>query len=174
MKRMVWKPVFAQIDMKDATVYIKDGDSPVNSLTVVVGEGNLTYSEKRTIEYALDRGNLDEVREGDQVPVDVRLDFTWEYLKGVSGTSVPSIEEALKKTGNAAAWVSSDSDACRPYAVDLEVWNQPTPSDCGDQEVITLSDFRWEQLDHDLSAGTVSVTGRCNITQATVLRNAQS
>ena len=35
-----------------------------NSITIKIGEGNLTYSEKRPVEFKLDRGNLDTVREG--------------------------------------------------------------------------------------------------------------
>ena len=169
-----WVPVFAQIDLKNCTIKVKDGAS--NELEVKIGEGNLTYSESRNIQYTLDRGKLDEVREGDEVPMDVTMGFTWEYLRGSPSSSgaIPSIEEALKKIGNAADWVSSDADACRPYAVDLEVVNAPTPAICGDKETITLSDFRWEKLDHDMKAGTVSVTGKCNVTQAAVVRAAQA
>ena len=177
MRRMnkPWMSVFAQIDLKYATITMSDGDSPANTLEITIGEGNLSYTEAKNIEYTLDRGNLDEVREGDQVPVDVTIDFVWEYLRGsaVSG-AVPTVEEALKNIGNAADWVSTDTDACRPYAIDLIVTYAPVPSSCGDQEVITLPDFRYESLDHDLRAGTVSVSGKCNVTQATVVRTAQS
>jgi len=170
-----WVPVFTQIDLKDCTITLKDGDG--HSLEVKVGEGNLTYTESRNIQYTLDRGHLDEVREGDEVPMDVKLDFTWEYLRGsplsASG-GTPSIEEALKNIGNADDWVSSDSDACRPYAVDIEVVYAPQPANCGDKETITLADFRYEKLDHDIKAGTVSVTGKCNVTQASVVRAAQA
>ena len=98
----------------------------------------------------------------------------WDYLKGSTGSGSPTVEDALKNRGEASAWVSSDADACRPYAVDLEITYTPTPASCGDQEVITLSDFRYEGLDHDLRAGTVAVTGRCNVTAATSVRSAQS
>lgn len=172
-----WKPAFAQIDLKDCTIKIKDGGG--NEIEVKIGEGNLTYTESRNIEYTLDRGNLDEVREGDQVPVDVSLDFLWDYLKGPSSDSTvsggtPTIEDALKQQGAAADWTSTDSDACRPYSVDIEITNVPTPTACGDKETILLSDFRWESLDHDLRDGSVSVSGRCNITEATVTREANT
>jgi hypothetical protein len=165
----------AQIDLKQATVTIKDGAG--NSLAVRIGEGNLTYTEARNMEYKLDRGTLDEVREGDEIPVAVSMDFVWEYLKGPSSASgsggTPTIEDALKQRGGAAAWTSSDSDTCRPYAVDLVILYIPNCA-TGDQEEIILSDYRWEQLNHDLSAGTVATSGNCNVTQATVTRAAQS
>jgi hypothetical protein len=178
MKMNVWLIPYAQFDLKKATVKIKDGTVGTgltqNVLTVKIGEGTLTYSEKRNIQYTLDRGALDEVREGDQVPVDVKLDFTWTYLRGGLNSGDPAtVEEALKNIGNAAAWLSSDSDGCKPYAVDIEITFAPTPSTCGDQEVILLPDFRWESMDHDAKAGTVSVSGKCNVTQATVTRTAQ-
>ena len=171
--RKAWVPVFAQIDLKYATIEIKDGGS--ESLEVTIGEGNLTYTEAKNIDYTLNRGLLDEVREGDQIPIDVSIDFVWEYLRGSSASgALPTVEEALKNIGNASAWVSTDSDACRPYAVDLVVTYAPVPITCGDKEVITLPDYRWESLDHDLRAGTVSTAGKCNVTQATVVRTAQS
>ena len=167
----------AQIDFKEATILIKDGGagSAQQSLEVKIGEGNFQYTEQRTIEYTLDRGLLDEVREGDEVPVDVTLDAIWDYISGGTATgAVPTVEDALKRRGPAAAWVSTDADSCRPYAVDLCIDYQP---DCSassvtqPDELITISDFRYEQIDHDLRAGTLSITGRANVTEATAVRS---
>lgn len=134
------------------------------ALEVKVGEGNLTYDEKRTMEYTLDRGNLDTVREGDQVPMDVKMDFVWEFLTASSGDD-PTIEDVLKHRGEAASWVTSSSDTCEPYAVDIEVEYIPP---CGGEELelIRLPDFRQESLAHDLRAGTVAATGKCNAKEA--------
>lgn len=173
----IFEPTYAQIDLKKATIRIKDGGvgSAQNSIEVTIGEGNLTYTERKNMEYTLDRGLLDEVREGDQVPVDISIDAVWEYITGGSASgAVPTIEDALKKRGPAAAWVSSDADACRPYAVDLEIEYLPTPSTCGDKEVITIPDFRYEEIAHDLRAGTFSISGRANVVEATPVRSVQS
>ena len=163
----------AVIDFKKTTVKIKDKDG-TNELTVTVGEGNLTYSEKRNIEYILDRGILDDVREGDEEPLDVSLDFNWEYITFLGSAGTLTVEDAVKQVGGATAWVSTDTDACRPYSVDIEITYDPTPSTCGDTEVITLQDFRWESFDHDISAGRISMRGRCNVVVATVSRFANS
>lgn len=138
-----------------------------NMITVKVGEGTLTYSEKRNMQYTLDRGVLDEVREGDQVPMDVKFDFVWDYIKGPA-TGNPTPSDALKKIGLASTWLSSDTDACKPYAVDIVVLYVPACT--GDQEEITLPDFRYEDLSMDLKAGTISCSGKCNAKQAVVLR----
>jgi len=135
-------------------------------LELKIGEGNLTYDEKRTMEYKRDRGQLDTVREGDEEPIDVRLDVQWEWLSHAAGDPYPTPEEFLKKEGLASGYTSSSSDPCEPYAINLIVIYDP---DCSgvDAEVITLSDYRWESLNHDLKAGTLSTSGKCNVTRAT-------
>jgi len=163
----------AQIDLKNATIWLKDGGvgSAQQSLEVKIGEGTLTYDERKNIEYVRDRGLLDTVKEGDEEPIDVRFDFTWEFLQAVSTTAAgtPTVEDALKQRGEASGWVSSSSDPCEPYAVDIEVDYVPP---CGGEldEIITLPDFRYTSLAHDLSAGTVAVTGQCNATDALIVR----
>lgn len=166
-------PVFARISLKEAYLKLKDGGSV--EMTIKIGDGNITYSEKRTIEYMLDRGLLDSVREGDDVPVDVSFDFVWEYIVG-QGTSgqTGSVEDFLKGENAYASNVSSDSDACNSYAVTIEIEYMPNPYSCGDKETITLADFRYESLDHDLSNASVSCSGRCNITKASIERAAQT
>lgn len=156
-------------DLKNATIKIKDGDS--NEIEVKIGDGNVTFKESRPITYELDKGNLDTVREGDQVPVDVSLGFNWEWVKSDGSEAITPVE-ALKKEGAAAAWVTSSSDACEPYAVDLEITLAPRCSDGTKGEVILLSDFRYEELNFDLKAGQISCTGKCNVTKATYTRTA--
>src|SRR6266576_3971774 len=107
----------AAIDLKNTTIKVKDGAG--HSITVTLGTGNLTYEEKRNIEYVKDRGLLDTVREGDEEPVDVRLDATWENLTGVGGA--PTVEDAMKRRGPAATWTSTSADPCEPFAVDIEI-----------------------------------------------------
>ena len=157
------------IDLKKCTMRIKDGSTVPNTLTIKIGSGNLNYTEKKTREYIMDRGVLSEVRDGDQEPLDVSFEFMWEFLKAKVADANPTIEEAIKGIGKAATWVSTDADTCRPYAVDIEI--EHDPSCAGElKEVILFPDFRYEQLAHDLRAGTVSCTGRCNVVEPTITR----
>ena len=172
-----WPSLYAQIDMKNATIKIQDGTAVTPlEITVGIGEGNLTFTEKRTLEYILDRGTLDDVREADEEPVDVSIDAKWTYIMSDSTdeAGIPSVREALSKTGQASAWVSTDSDACRPFAVDLVI--EHVPSCAGSltkpNETITLPDFRYEQIAFDTKAGTLAITGKCNVTAITALREA--
>lgn len=164
----------AKIDIKNATFYIKDGGagSAQNSITIKIGEGNLTYVVRQEREYVLDRGNLDDVRNGDQSPCELSFDFTWEYIdSGSASGATPTPEDALRQVNAASSWVSSDADVCRPYAVDVEVLYDPNCSG-GDQERLTFSDFRYEELNHDYRAGTISCSGRCNVVAPTSARGA--
>jgi len=135
-----------------------------NMLEVKIGEGTLTYNEKRAMTYLLNRGHIYSVKLGDDAPMEVSLQFLWEFLRAPVGQP-PTVEEALKQTGAASAWVSSSSDPCEPYCVDIVVCYIPP---CGDSERITLKFFRWEELSHDLKAATCDIRGNCNVAFATV------
>ena len=102
------------------------------------------------------------------------MDFNWAFITGNSADpeGATSIEDALKKTGGAAAWISSDSDLCNPYAVDIIITFTPVCS-ATEKEIITLADFRYETLDHNANDATISCSGKCNITKATLLRQSQ-
>jgi hypothetical protein len=137
-------------------------------IEVTLGDGNLTWTLNKEYEYLLDRGNLDTVREGDQVPLDVVLDSVYEFITtGTNETISPY--DAMNGTGGASEWVSSSADPCEPYAVDVEVEHV---QNCGtaQNETTLLPDFRYDTLDVDLDAATISFTGRCNAVSPTVTR----
>lgn len=161
---------YANIDVKDTRMYIRDGGT--NQLEIKIGEGNFTWTETKNRDYILDRGTLDEVRNGDEAPVEVSFDILWDYIKGAGG-GVPTVEEALKNIGNASGWATSDTDACRPYAVDIVLIYDPA---CvtGDVEAVTFADFRYESLDHDLRGGSISCSGKCNVVVPTITRGGQT
>jgi hypothetical protein len=134
-----------------------------------LGTGNLTYDEGRNFTYDLNRGNLDTVRQGDEKPISVKLDYKWEFLTAVMGSGLPTIEDAFKKRGEASGWVSSSDDPCEPFAVDVQIEYVPNCEGV-DREIIILPDFRWETLSHDPQKGSISVSGQCNATEALVSR----
>ena len=138
-------------------------------LDIKIGDGNLTYTEHRDYQYVLDRGDLDTVREKDQVPLDVKLDCVYEHI--TQGTSEPvSPMDALKRVGGAKEWVSSATDKCEPYAVDLQVVQTPP---CGGIEVETtlFPDMRAESREMNLKDATIAVTAKCNAIEPIVTRS---
>lgn len=138
-----------------------------HQLKIKVGEGNMQWTEKRMITYTKDRGKLDTVKLGDEEPVEVKLDFTWVFLKGDTADP-PTIEDVLKHRGAAVGWVSSSSDGCEPYAINIVVVYTPPCS--VKKEVYNLHDFRYEDLGHDIKTGQVAVSGKCNVTEPVVSR----
>ena len=140
-------------------------------IEIKIGDGNITYTENSNYDYELDKGLLDTVREGDQAPIDVNVDFVYEFITtGTSEAITPM--DALKKKGGAAGWVSSSSDPCEPYAIDIEVEYTPP---CGGSEIDTtvFPDFRPDTKEVDFGEASVSVTGRCNVVEPIVTRTAQ-
>lgn len=158
----------AQFDLKKATVKFKDGAA--HELTLKVGEGSLSYTEKKNRKYVKDRGQLSSVVDGDEEPVDVKLDIIWEFIKASTGSGTPTPEDFLKKRGEASSYTSSDADTCAPYAVDIEIFYEPDCSPIED-ETITLPDFRYEQIDMNFRDGMISITGKCNAVEATPVRS---
>jgi len=165
----------AQFDLKNAMIRLVDGTpSTPNKLDIKVGDGTVTFDETVVREYVLDRGLLSTVRNGDQAPMDVRLDLMWEFLKAhTTGATSITPEDALKRRNGAAAWVSSDSDSCAPFALDIEIWYDPQCSTDMIEQII-LPDFRYESLAHDAKGGTIQCSGKCNATEATITRSAQT
>jgi len=163
----------ARIDLRNTTITLKDGSSTPNEVEIGIGQGNLTWTENIEYEYLPDRGVLDDVVEGDEQPVSVDFQFKFDYLKSASGATTPSVYEALHNIGNASSWVSSDTDICRPYSVDIEIENV-TNCTTGDNETYLFSDFRVESVNPDIGGAQVSASGRCNIVRPTITRTAKT
>jgi hypothetical protein len=138
-------------------------------LQVTIGEGNLTWTEAKEYEYLLDRGDLDTVKEGDEQPLEVSLEFVYDHVTTGTGESVTPVD-AVKGTGGADEWVSSSSDLCEPYAVDMVI-RHCVPCGTDEDEEITFPDFRYESLEYDLSEATIAVSGRCNVSEASSIRS---
>ncbi len=136
---------------------------------IKVGDGDVTYTEKNDYKYDLDRGDLDTVREGDQQPMDVKFSLVYEHI--TTGTSEDiSPMDALKRKGGAAAWVSSATDKCEPYAIDVEIEHAP-PCGTSQNETTTFPDFRSESREISFKDSTITVSGKCNAVEPIVGRS---
>jgi hypothetical protein len=137
-------------------------------LEIKIGDGDLKYSEKNQFHYDLDRGLLDVVRDGDDVPMAVDLNFTWVYTKSGTGEAISPIE-AIKGIGAASEWVSSCPDLCQPYSVDLQVVYTP-PCATVQPETYVFPMFRSEDRDYDWKNANVAIKGKCNVTAPVITR----
>ncbi len=137
-------------------------------LEIKIGEGNLTWSEAKEYEYLLDRGDLDTVKEADEQPLEISLEFVYEHVTAGTSEDVTPVD-ALKQIGDASEWVTSATDQCEPFCVDLVIL-QCVPCGTTEDEEVVFADFRYESLDYDLSEATIAVSGRCNVSEATATR----
>lgn len=161
------------ISFKYGKLQFKDGTGTPNTFTVIFGDGNFSYSEKKNREYILERGQMTGalVRDGDDEPVSIDITGSWTEMRAASGGAV-TLEEALKKVGAAASWTST-GDTCEPYAVDL-VFEYGVECSGTLGHRLTFPDFRYEQLDYDAKAGTIKITGKAKCTEPTIIRTAVS
>jgi hypothetical protein len=121
---------------------VSDGDSITflpQRLAIKIGDGDLSWTETRELLYDLDRDLLDTVRLGQEQPVEVDLAFIFEYVTTQSGQEITPVD-ALKQIGEASEWVSSSSDLCEPYAVDIYVVHC-VPCGTDQDQDFTFSDF---------------------------------
>lgn len=160
----------AQIDLRNATIRIVDGGS--NYIEVQIGEGTFEWVEKRQIDFVKSRGALDTVRENEEQPIEVSTQFIWDFIYGGSTEEI-TIEDALKQRGNASSWASASSDTNTPYCVNLVIIYVP-PCPGIDTETLTLNEFHYIELAHNLRDGTVALKGNCNISSANSTRSPQS
>jgi hypothetical protein len=137
-------------------------------LEIKIGEGDISWTESRGFIYDLDRDRLDTVRQDVEVPLAVDSSFTYEYIKSQTGRPITPVE-ALKGTGAASEWVSSSSDLCEPYAVNLRV-RHLVPCGTDQDEDVVFPDFRYETLEFSIADASVSVAGQCNSTEALATR----
>lgn len=133
------------------------------SLSLKIGEGNLTYEEKRNINYVREKKSIQNgfVMTGDDEPMDVSLDAVWEFLSS-DDPDPPTLEEILTHTGAGTAWLTSGADKCEPHSLDMEILYAP-PCEGVPGERILLRETRWETIGHDLKAATLSIKGKCKV-----------
>lgn len=156
----------AQKSLQNTVLSIKDGASA--SIDVKNGDGTISWTEKHPMKYVKNRDRLDTVRVGPQEPMEINFSAIYEFLTG--DTADPAnVYEALTRTGRASAWVSTDSDTCAPYCVNLVLVYTP-PCSSVKSERITFPYFRVEDVGGDEKEGTLSFKGMSNATAPTVVR----
>lgn len=162
----------ARIDLKKTTVTFFDGTpSTPNQLSVRIGTGNITYTTRKAFVYVTDRGLLDTVRKGDEIPVDVKFEATLETYQVRSADSPKvSVTDFLKKTGNASGFLTAGADPCEPYAVTIEI-KQVQNCGANTTETILISEFRYEKGAYNVKTGQISFSGKAKITTPTITRS---
>lgn len=155
------------LDIKNCTFTFEDGAA--HTLEFKIGDGGLSFRLRRNIEFKKNRGRLDLVKIGDEIPVEVTFDVILEDIKSVSGDPVTPYEFLTQRY--AASGYTTVGQTCEPYAIDIAIVNDH--NNCGDEEdeTITLPEFRVDKIDGGIKDAVLKVTGRCNAALATVVRS---
>lgn len=149
------------------------GGSSGELLTIPISKGDLRFTVKRPAKVIMNRGKVDSLSEGFEVPMEVRFSFEFEEWTGrtlSSPNNTPSVPDALRKKGNASSWHSVQT--CGPYCVDL-VFVLANPCASGDQgETLTFPAFHADSADFAEGEDTdvVEVMGICNALEPTAVR----
>lgn len=131
-------------NMKDGTVKIKD--NVAESITLIVEEGDFSYSESHPVRNIMDRGALSHMREGNEEPV--TGSFTLKFIEMIKQTSAsdPSPYEALKGTGGASAWATTNTDGGDVFTTDIDLEIADVVSG-NENERISLAKVRATKID---------------------------
>lgn len=141
-------------------------------IEIQIGDGDISWTEAREFIYDLDRDLLDTVRQGQEQPLEIEMAFIFEYVTTQSGQTITPVD-ALKRIGQASEWVSSSSDLCEPYAVDVYIRHCVPCGTDYDQDFL-FQDFRYESLEYSIQDASISVSGRCNVTDVVTTRSNDS
>jgi hypothetical protein len=160
------------IELKNCNLYILDATGS-NYLAVRIGEGTLTYSTKKDIIPRKSRGNLYQLREGEEQVTEVNFQFIWDNITS-SGEEPPTVEEALD--GLAPGWVSASNavDPHGPYTTNLQLVNQvPCYGVSGGfiTETFNFPIFAYTDLSHSVKDSMVDCKGISNRPKPIIVRS---
>jgi hypothetical protein len=160
------------IDLKNCNLYILDATGS-NYIVVRIGEGTLTYSTKRDVQQRKSRGNLWQIREGEEQVTEVSFQFIWDSITS-SGDEPPTVEEALY--GLAPGWTSASAgiDPNGPFTTNLQLVNQvPCYGIAGGfiTETFNFPIFSHESFDQSVKDSTVDCKGFSNRTKPIIVRS---
>lgn len=126
---------------RDGVLSVVDGTATPIVTVCLVAEGDLKIKETSNVVGVLDRGTLHEIKVGDEAPIEVSFGIK---MTGYQVGSVTALE-AIKKTGAAAAFVSTRAATTQVYTVDLKF--EVKGVNGSTEETITVSDFYWESCE---------------------------
>jgi hypothetical protein len=110
-------------NLRDAELVIKDGSTPTNkTLTIVLDEGDLSWTERQQTIEIKDRGSISSghLRKGDDLSVTLSFSAKWTQLLGKSVNSADALQLYEFLTFTANSGVVSTSPAGTQETLRLE------------------------------------------------------
>ena len=153
----------------DVTKNLRDGeltvtDNSSGTITVALDEGDLSYTISQDVREIYDRGTMDHLRAGNDMPTDVSFSVKFVGLTddASGGAANVSLYEAMTGTGGASGWTYTAAGSLSS-AGDVNVCQLSFVITYGsDYETITFEDFFHTSI--EFSEGddynTLRVSGR--------------
>ena len=150
-------------------------------ILVKFGDGEMTVNDRTNINYELDRDKLDDVRLGDESPLEISLTARYDYIRYPYAGSFSIIEamEGVSSDGSPISWASwQNTDEgvaaearepwldCSPYCCCLELHNDlriQCPDSNLPSEITWYPYFRKENAPCSVKNGTIQFSGKCNV-----------
>ena len=166
-------------NLRNSTLTIRDASLTPKNLVIAVEDGNLAITVKDPSFLIRNRGKIVSRRKGDEEQMEVSFDFKFTQWSGDAGASAVgnvSVLDVLRGKGAAVGnvtatdnCVSTDTDGCAPWAMDLifKIFTTCDQTATGDYEQLILSKFHAESVDfkEGSEANTISVKGMCLVTE---------
>lgn len=171
-----------KVDIKNHVIILRTRDENSDDVQLVLrmGQSSLQWGEPLSPRYELDRGLLDDVRHGDEQPVDLTIEgkFTFGVSRGAENKTIHEIIRGKDRGNNQNThgkvtmvgimepWLVANG--CPPYAISVEVHNNPNilcPNSSAYGEAHLFRYFRCENPQVNFDTGMVNLSGKCNVTQ---------
>lgn len=173
----------ARIQLRNVVLMLKTrtiGNSGLPDIVTIMrfGNGNLQWEAGReSYEHELDRGELDDVRANEQMPLTLSCEgrLTYHLSRGSESISIPEIVKGLeygnfsthgkpKYRGVREPWL--EANGCPPYAFEIEVHQNPRlmcPDSQAFGEAFLFRYCRVPGVPADVNNGTFSLSAECNV-----------
>lgn len=159
-------------NLRDGELVIKDGSTPAQSLTVLLDEGDLTWSQRaRTIEIK-DRGSIaaGHTRKGDDESISLSFTAKWTQLIGKSADAADPLQLYELLTFAAGAGVASTSGPGQQDTLRFE-FTVIDPTGAASEKIVFEKVYRENlTLSEGDDANVISFTGRDFESQPTIAR----
>lgn len=114
-------------NLRDATLKIQDGSTPVNEIELALEDGELSYERTKNYVHVFDRGVYSHSRKGDEAIISGSFALKFVELIKQSGAADPTPDEMLNFRGAAASYASTNDDGGDVDTIKL-IFEIPSPT----------------------------------------------
>ena len=172
--------------LKTMTVSGYDGNNSDVYTILRMSNGDASWQMTQAAQYELSRGKLDDVKYGDEAPMEVTVEGKYTYAlsnaesEGEPYTPLEIVTGMNFASGNTSAYIFNGTRedwlaewSCVPYCFEIEIHDCPLfecPNATFPGEAYLFRYVRVEQPNAKFSDGKMSISGKCNVVRPLVRR----